>query len=324
MNKQLALEALERAELLKNHSSTTRESYRRVIADYLDMLARREISNFQGYLDHLRADRQISSSGVWKALNAGVFFCREVLKKEAPVFKMPPKGGGKRVPVYLSHRECLAIFDRLERVPSLQCRLMYGCGLRVTEMCQLRLKDLDFESGMLTIRGGKGDKDRTVRLPRSLVPELMEQVRRCRFLHEKDKAAGRICPIDNPSLMRKLGRATFGRLEWYYLFPSRVTRGEERWHATPHGVAKALKDAAEGAGIIKRVSPHVFRHSYATNLLQSGTDIRTLQDQLGHSNVETTKIYTHAVGFRGTESPLDKLGAVAPTNIHHLRLSRSA
>jgi site-specific recombinase XerD len=324
MNKKLALEALERAELLKNHSSTTRQTYRAIIANYLGMVESRQVSDFQGYLDHLRADREISSSGVWKALNAGVFFCREVLKKEAPQFKMPPKGGGKRVPVFLTHRECLAIFERLERVPSLQCRLMYGCGLRVSEMCQVRLKDLDFETGMLTIRGGKGDKDRTVRLPQSLIPELMDQVRRCRFLRETDRAADRICPIDNPSLMRKLGRATFARLEWYWLFPSRVTRGDERWHATPHGVAKALKTAAEGSGILKRVSPHVFRHSYATNLLQSGTDIRTLQDQLGHSNVETTEIYTHAVGYRGTASPLDKLGAPAPTNIHHLPLSRSA
>lgn len=311
MNKEMALQALERAELLKNHKSTTRQTYRQFIAEYLDKLASKQVSDFQGYLDYLRADRKISSSGVWTALNAGVFFCKHVLGKEAPVFKMPPKGQGRRVPVFLSHRECLAIFARLERVPSLQCRLMYGCGLRVSEMCQLRLKDLDFESGMLIIRGGKGDKDRTVRIPRSMVPELQDQVRRAKWLWEKDHAAGRICPIDNPSLMRKLGRAQFGRLEWYWLFPSRVARGEERWHSTPHGVAKALKDAAESAGIIKRVSPHVFRHSYATNLLQSGTDIRTLQDQLGHANVETTEIYTHAVGYRGTESPLDKLGPAA-------------
>lgn len=324
MNTQLRIEALERECLLHGHRKTTRDSYRAIISEFLEMQEKKRVADFQGYLDHLLTVREVSSSAAWKALNAGVFFCRNVLKRDAPVFKMPPKGGGKRVPVYLSHRECLAIFDRLERVPSLQCRLMYGCGLRVTEMCQLRLKDLDFESGMLTIRGGKGDKDRTVRLPRSLVPELMDQVRRCRFLHEKDKAAGRICPIDNPSLMRKLGRATFVRLEWYYLFPSRVTRGEERWHATPHGVAKALKDAAEGAGIIKRVSPHVFRHSYATNLLQSGTDIRTLQDQLGHSNVETTEIYTHAVGFRGAESPLDKLSGGVPPNVAHFPMTRSA
>lgn len=323
MKRELALEALERAALLKNHRTTTRQTYRRIIGEYLELVASKQVSDFQGYLDLLRADRQISSSGVWQALNAGVFFCRHVLGKDAPVFNMPPKGQGRRVPVFLSHRECLAIFAQLERVPSLQCRLMYGCGLRVSELCQLRLKDLDFDSGMLVIRGGKGDKDRTVRLPQSLIPELMDQVRRCRFLHEQDKAADRICPIDNPSLMRKLGRASFGRLEWYWLFPSRVTRGDERWHATPHGVAKALKQAAERAGIIKRVSPHIFRHSYATNLLQSGTDIRTLQDQLGHSNVETTEIYTHAVGFRGTESPLDKLSSI-PANVAHFPLSRTA
>lgn len=140
-------------------------------------------------------------------------------------------------------------------------------------------------------------------------------IRRCRRQFEKDKAAGLIFPIDDPALMRKLGRASFKRLEWFWLFPSRVTRGDERWHATTKGLAKPLKDAAEAAGIIKRVSPHVWRHSYATNLLRSGTDLRTIQDQLGHVDVATTEIYTHAVGFQGTESPLDKLGGPEPGRV---------
>ena len=323
MNKQLALAALERAALLKNHRSTTRQTYRRVIEEYLDMVLSKRVVDFQGYLDQLRADRRVSSSACWQALNAGVFFCKNVLGKEAPVFTMPPKGKGKRIPVFLSHRECLSILAQLDRVTRLQCALMYGCGLRVSEMCNLRLKDIDFDAAMLIVRSGKGGKDRTVRLPQSLVPEIQEQIRRCRNLHAKDRAANRLCPIDDPSLMRKLGRAVFTRLEWYWLFPSRVVRGDERWHATPHGVAKAMKNAAESSGIIKRVSPHIWRHSYATNLLQSGTDIRTLQDQLGHSHVETTEIYTHAVGLRGTTSPLDKLGSL-PANIAHFPIQRTA
>jgi site-specific recombinase XerD len=315
MNREQALAALERAELLADHLPTTRQTYRRVIADYLARVERKEIADFQGYLDFLSADLKVSSKTVWGALNAGVFFCKHVLGKEPPVFRMPPKRSGRRTPVFLTHPECLAILSQLERVQWLQCALMYGCGLRVSEMATLRLKDLDFASGMLTVRGGKGDKDRTVRLPQSLAPALEDQVRRCKAQWARDNAAGRICPSPSPSLMRKLGRAQFARLPWYWLFPSRVTRGEERWHCTPHGIAKAMVVAAEAAGILKRVSPHVWRHSYATNLLRSGTDIRTLQDQLGHTHVETTEIYAHAVGFRGAESPLDKLGSEQPPSI---------
>lgn len=312
-----ALEALEREQLIENHKSTTRETYRGWVRDYLGLVRTRVVADFQEYLDHLATVRRLSWKSRKQALNALVFFHRRVLKVEIPVnsLKIGIPTKGKRVPVFLTHQECMALISRLDnRINQLQCILMYGCGLRVTECMTMRLKDIDLASGMITVRGGKGDKDRTVRLPRTYYPMIEEQICKCRRQFEKDKAARLIFPIDDPALMRKLGRAQFGRLCWYWFFPSRVTRGDERWHATTKGLEKPMKDAAEEAGILKRVSPHVWRHSYATNLLQSGTDIRTLQDQLGHANVETTEIYTHAVGFCGTESPLDKLGPVFTEN----------
>ena len=303
---QKALAAMEREELIADHLPETRQTYGRIIADYLRLTAGGRVVDFQGYLDYLAGDKKVGSKTVRQALNAGVFFCKRVLHKEPPRFNIPACRAGKRVPVFLTHRECMEILGRLDRVPRLQCALMYGCGLRVTEMVTLRLKDLDFEAGMVVVRGGKGDKDRTIRMPLSLVDEIQEQVRRCRSLWERDHAAGRVCPSPLPSLEKKLGRAVFGRLAWYWLFPSRLAHPGERWHATTHGVAKALTEAADRAGVVKRVSPHVFRHSYATNLLHLGTDIRTLQVQLGHTHVETTEIYTHAIGEKGTASPLDR------------------
>lgn len=311
-----ALQALEDEQLKENHKSTTRETYRGWIRDYLDLIKTRVVDGMQSYLDILAVEpRRLSWKSRKQALNALVFFHRRVLKVEVPPKSLnigiPTKG--KRVPVFLTHPECMAIISRLERINRFQSILMYGCGLRVTECLTLRLKDIDLAAGMLTVRSGKGDKDRTVRLPRSFYPMIEDQIRRCRRQYEKDSRAGLIFPIDDPALMRKLGRSQFKRLCWYWLFPSRVVRGDERWHATTKGLVEPLKVAAECAGILKRVSPHVWRHSYATNLLTSGTDIRTIQDQLGHTSVETTMIYTHAVGFQGTESPLDKLGSAAPS-----------
>jgi site-specific recombinase XerD len=313
-----ALDALEIEELKADHLPETRQTYRRIIAEYLSLVGSGSVADFQGYLNYLASVKKVCSKTVRQALNAGVFFCRKVLGKDAPEFDLPACRSGRRVPVFMTHTECMAVLGRLERVPRLQCALMYGCGLRVSEMVQLRLKDLDFEAGMVVIHGGKGDKDRTVRMPQSLVADLHEQVRRCELLWETDRAAGRICPSPVPSLERKLGRAVFGRLAWYWLFPSRLAHPAERWHATTHGVAKALAAAAESARIIKRVSPHVWRHSYATNLLHAGTDIRTLQVQLGHSHVETTEIYTHAIGERGTGSPLDVIHDLASKIIRPL------
>lgn len=320
MTKSEALAALEREELKADHLPATRKSYARVVSDYCDLMRSGTVEGFQTYLDHLATVRQVSWKTIRLALNALVFFHKNVLRKDPGTLKLPKGRPGRRNPTWLSHSECLDILSRLERVPRLQCALMYGCGLRVGEVLKIRLKDIDIAAGMLSIRSAKGDKDRMVRLPVSLVPELTEQIRRAKILAQRDNAAGLICPTATPSLMRKLGREVFARPSWYWLFPSRRSENGERWHASDSGVVKSLQAAVNGAGILKRVCPHTFRHSYATNLLRAGVDIRTLQLQLGHTHVETTEIYTHAIGARGTASPLDRQDlVVAEPNITPFR-----
>jgi site-specific recombinase XerD len=305
MNLPQALSRLEAAELRAGHLPNTRKTYRRIVEDYAAQLTAGTATDFQTYLDFLAADRRVSPKTVKQALNGLVFFFRHVLDRDPGRLRIPHIGKSRRMPVFLTHGECLALLSHMDRGPRLQAALLYGCGLRVTELLQLRLKDLDLAGGMLTVRSGKGDKDRTVRLPASLIPEIGEQIRRCRRQWERDHAAGLSCPTPSPSLARKLGPAVFARVAWYWFFPSRVVRGTERWHGTAQGISKSLQLAASAAGILKRVSPHVLRHSYATNLIRNGVDIRTLQDQLGHANVATTEIYCHAVGARGVPSPLD-------------------
>lgn len=314
MTKTQALAALDHAQLRADHRHTTRKSYRRVIADYCDLRRSGKVVDVQSYLDFLATERRIAWKTIKLALNAIVFFHKEVLQKELGQLKIPAGRPGRRNPTFLSHPECLDILSRLDRVPRLQCALMYGCGLRVSEVCTLRLKDIDLETGMLSVRGGKGDKDRMVMLPVSLTTEICDQIRRCMILWKTDHEAGRLCPIDSPSLMRKLGRNVFASPQWYWLFPSRSVRGSERWHTSTAGIAKSMQLAVSQAGILKRATPHTWRHSYATNLLRAGVDIRTLQLQLGHTHVETTEIYIHAVGARGTASPLDRpdLAATSP------------
>jgi site-specific recombinase XerD len=209
------------------------------------------------------------------------------------------------MPVALSHGECMAILCGLERVPRLQAGLLYGCGLRTEECIKLRVKDIDLDNRTVAIHGGKGDKDRVVRLPESVVAAVEDQMRRCVKQHRSDQAAGLFCPDESESLMRKLGRATFASLPWFWLFPSRMVRHGRRWHANRGTLAKAVKASAEDAGITKRVTLHGLRHAYATVLLRSCVDIRTIQVQLGHDRVETTEIYAHAAALRTVASPLD-------------------
>jgi site-specific recombinase XerD len=183
--------------------------------------------------------------------------------------------------------------------------MLYATGSRIKALLTLRLKDLDLRSGLVTFRYDKGGKTRTVRLAQSLMPSLLDHVEWVKGRWENDNKAGVIAPCDDESLMRKLGRSTFSKLPWYWLFPSQVVRGQERWHATDRGLCKAISKAATEAGITKRVTAHTFRHSHATALLHRGENIRTIQKQLGHSQVETTEIYTHATSGP-VMSPMDQ------------------
>ena len=192
-------------------------------------------------------------------------------------------------------------------------RLQYGAGLRIKELVRLRIKDVDFARGQLVIRGGKGDKDRITVLPGSLEEGLRNQLQRIKKLHTEDMNegfAGASMPL---ALARKFSIAR-RELSWQYVFPTKKLAKDQRsgeWlrhHALDNSYQKSVRAATKLAGIEKRVTPHVFRHSFATHMLEGGADIRTVQDLLGHASVETTQIYTHVMKKPfGIVSPLDRL-----------------
>lgn len=311
MNLREALAKLEEAELRADHMPATRQTYRRTITDYAKLLQSGRIDGPQSYVDFLADTRKLHWITIRKTLSPLHFFHKEVLGWEMGQLKLPKARKGRRMPSELTHRQCMSLIASMERGNKLQAAFLYGCGLRIeVDMLRLRLKDVRLEAGMIDIQESKGDKSRAVLIPRMIIPLLEDQIRRCRMQWQKDKAAGIICPHPRESLMRKFGRKQFGTLPWYWLFPSRTVhdtdQGSERWHATPHALEKALKDAAEHLGIYQRVHPHALRHSYATNLLRDGVDIRTIQEQLGHADLKTTEIYLRSVGFRGVESPMDR------------------
>jgi integron integrase len=218
------------------------------------------------------------------------------------------------VPTVLTPEEARRIIQLMTGTPQLVVKLIYGGGLRLLEALRLRVQDLDFEMKQLTVRDGKGAKDRYTMLPEAVMPTLQEHLERVRLTHQQDLAKGYGAVYLPGALERKYPRAP-REWGWQYVFPARdlstdprtgITRRHHLEEATVH---RAIKIAVAGAGIAKRVSSHTFRHSFATHLLQRGSDIRTIQELLGHNDVSTTMIYTHVLrqGGDGTRSPLDDL-----------------
>ncbi len=240
-----------------------------------------------------------------QALHALVFFFKDVCGKEEVILDVKLRRTAKRTPVVMSAREVLAVLDKLKGRHRLVAEMQYGAGLRLKELVRLRVKDVDRERGQVVIRGGKGDKDRVTILPdrvRKGLDEVWEDLRR---LHEGDRAAG-VPGVALPgALARKMSKAG-ERWEWFWIFPaddlSRDPESgiERRHHVHPQVYGEAVTRAAREAGIEKRVTSHALRHSFATHLLEGGTDLRTIQELLGHADVKTTEIYTHvATGVNG-------------------------
>ena len=218
----------------------------------------------------------------------------------------------QRIPVVLSPDEVRRVLDQLRETPRLIADLLYGSGMRRIEALTLRVGDLDFSYRQIVVRQAKGAKDRVTMLPDRLVEPLRTHLRRVRALHVQDLAAGHGAVWLPEALSRKLPNAA-EQWTWQYVFPSaRLAIDDEagvlrRFHASPKSLSRSLHRAAQRAGITKRVGCHTLRHSFATHLLQSGCDIRTVQELLGHADVATTMIYTHVTrrGAGGVRSPLD-------------------
>ena len=267
------------------------------------------------FLEHLAVRRQVASATQRIALNALVFMYREVLGQDLALGETFTHAAAKRrVPVVLTTDEVRRLLGQLKGRMRLMAALMYGTGMRVMECVRLRVQDIDFGYSQITVRSGKGDKDRVVPLPEKLVPELQAHLAEVRGLHDGDVREGfgeASLPV---ALARKYGSAACD-WRWQYAFPSArlamdyATGVMRRHHVHQTSLQKAIRDAARDAGIDKRVTSHTLRHSFATHLLQSGRDIRVIQELLGHSDVATTMIYTHVVqkGGLGVLSPLDVL-----------------
>jgi integron integrase len=275
----------------------------------------------EAFLTMLATERKVAVSTHRQALSALLFLYKEVLGQELPwMQEIGRPVSSKRIPSVLTVPEVERLLGFIEGQAGLLARLLYGTGMRLMEGLSLRVKDLDFARHAIVVRQGKGGKDRVVMLPRSLVDPLHEQLARSRALWEADRAAGR-CGVDMPNALDAKYPRAGQSWPWHWVFPSLTlsvdprSGTERRHHLYEERLQRALKKAVPMAGIAKPVSVHTLRHSFATHLLQAGTDIRTVQELLGHSDVSTTMIYTHVlkVAAGGTSSPLDALlTAVAP------------
>jgi integron integrase len=218
------------------------------------------------------------------------------------------------VPVVMTREEVAAVLSLMDGTAPLVAKLLYGSGLRIMEAVRLRVKDIDYQMKQLTVRAGKGDKDRFTTFPATLTPLLQNHLAGVKTLHQQDLAQGHGAVYLPHALARKYPTAA-KEWGWQYVFPARNLSLDprsgliRRHHVDPSVINKALKAAVRRAGLTKQISAHTFRHSFATHLLQRGTDIRTIQQLLGHNDVATTMIYTHILqqGGQGVPSPLDDL-----------------
>lgn len=267
----------------------------------------------EAFLTHLAVERRVSASTQNQAKSALLFLYKDVLGIDLPWLENVTQAKReRRLPVVLTAREARALLGELNGVMWLIASLLYGTGMRVLEGLRLRVKDIEFERREIIVRDGKGGKDRVTVLPETLIEPLKDQLARAKRLHDEDLEAG-FGEVYLPDALAvkypKAGKA-WG---WQYVFPSPIRSTdprsgiERRHHIQAESVQRAVKIAAQRAGIVKPVSPHVLRHSFATHLLQAGYDIRTVQELLGHKDVQTTMIYTHVLnrGGRGIRSPLD-------------------
>ena len=266
------------------------------------------------FLTFLAVKKKVSASSQNQAFNALLFFFRHVLKKEfgkAEGFvrvKRKPY-----IPVVLSREEIDRILLNLKSPYDLAVKMLYGCGLRLSECMKLRINNFNFDHGVLTIHDGKGKKDRTVPLPEFIRDDLQNQISRVIKVHDKDLKDD-YSGVFMPDRLEKKYKNAPKELTWQFFFPAKKltfitdTNEYRRYHLHETHVQKAIKRAVKKSKILKRASAHTFRHSFASHLLQANYDIRTIQELLGHSDVRTTMIYTHTVKSRTikeTKSPLD-------------------
>lgn len=302
----------------KHYSLRTEKTYIDWIRRYILFHNKRHpremgVPEVQKFITHLVTQGNVSASTQNQALSAVTFLYRHVLciELEFPADTLRP-GRSKPLPVVLTSQESRAVIHNMSGLPKLMTKILYGSGLRLMECLRLRVKDLDFGNRQILIREGKGEKDRFTILPDSILEELQNHLLIVKAIHEKDLKEG-FGETSLPYALERKYRSASKEWLWQYVFPASVrsidpvSKKEKRHHLDPSVLQKAIRRAAQQAKINKVVSPHTFRHSFATHLLQNGYDIRTVQELLGHKDVKTTMIYTHVLqrGGLAVKSPLD-------------------
>lgn len=269
----------------------------------------------EAFLTHLAVNKNVAPSTQNQAMNALVFLYRKVLKKHLDEEINAVRAHKEiHVPVVMTREEIAKVIQRMEGTTQIAAKLMYGSGLRISETIRLRVQDIDDKMKTITVRSGKGAKDRITTFPSSIIPFLQNHLAKVKAIHESDLERGYGEVYMPYALARKYPNAA-REWGWQYVFPARDLSTDprsgviRRHHIDPSVINKAIKVAVRKAGLTKRISAHTLRHSFATHLLQRGTDIRTIQALLGHTDVSTTMIYTHVLqqGGQGVPSPLDDL-----------------
>ena len=267
----------------------------------------------ENYLSYLAVERKVARSTQNQAFNALLFFYRNVLNKNLDDISSAVRAGvRRRLPVVLSTQEVKKVLSRLEGIHHLIGMLIYGGGLRIMECIRLRVHDIDIERGIITVRSGKGDKDRMTLMSDRVKDDLLVHLDKIQKIYEEDRSHN-ISGVKLPNALEKKYVNAGKELGWQWLFPSASlsvdpqTKTVRRHHIMPNTFQKQFKRAVTETKIVKHASVHTLRHSFATHLLEKGTDIRTIQELLGHSNIQTTMIYTHVAkkNVLGVKSPLD-------------------
>ncbi|CAH0535300.1 Tyrosine recombinase XerD [Vibrio stylophorae] len=303
----------------RQYSLRTEKSYLHWIKCFIrfhDLSHPQKMGNqeIEHFLNHLAVDRHVSAATQNQALCAIIFLYRHVIGREIVDLRYQNTRTPKRIPTVLGEEEVKMVMAHLKGKYWLITAILYGAGLRIQEALSLRVKDIDFASQAIFIFNGKGRKDRYSLLPKSLFEPLKSQIEVVKKIHQQDISQGAGMSSVPPAIYRKY-KDSLKTQGWQFLFPSthRCMHPYDgylcRHHLHASAYARQLRQAVSASNIVKRVTAHTFRHSFATRLLENGTDIRTVQELLGHTDLRTTEIYTHVVGNRraGTISPVDFL-----------------
>lgn len=314
MQKKKLLDQVRDSMRLQRKSEKTITAYVRWIKQYILFNGTKHPSELntdhvRAYLNNLVQERNISASTQKQAFFA-ILYCYKVLGiKLARVRNIERPKLTKRVPSVFSNDEAKKVISFLKDEFKLMAALMYGSGLRLGEVCKLRINDIDFGNRRIIVRHGKGDKDRVTLLPQSVIPELTLQIEQCRVKHSKNllnrNYGGVFLP---PGIENKFPQA-INLFEWFYLFPAKnLVDGKNQSHIHDSLLQKQIKTAIRKSGVNKPASCHTFRHSFATDLIANGTDIRTVQELMGHRSIRTTQVYLHFVPnkFNQAVSPMDR------------------